>query len=639
MSSERILVVDDSLEMRDFLANTILLAEGYTVERARNGTEGLEIALEKNPDLIITDLSMPEMNGLEMLDALRQKGLSMPAILMTAEGSEDIAVRALRLGVMDYFVKPFDALELREAVKRVLGATRIGALRAGVPDQRRLQVLNTLIAVGKSVTSLLDLESILARVVEAAVYLSNAEEGTLMLVDPATGDLYVRASKNVDEGLHHTRLQVQDSLAGRVVSTGEPLLFGNEGPQKIKTAYLVQSLLYVPLKVAERVIGVLGVHNRKESSPPLSSEALGSVTALADYAAIAIVNAQLYNEADSERSKLNRILHQTQDAVLLVNDEGRIELCNPIAREFLNKAGGEKIIGKPIHDLTDNEHLLDLLQSELSGSSRTKTLQGEVRHGDRIFNAHVSQIEGLGRMIVMQDITELKELDRIKSELVTMVSHDLRSPLTAILSYVELMNRVGELNEQQQEFTQQAKQSVYAITSLINDLLDVGRIEAGLDKQREPLAIDQLAKQVVESARKQAALHRQTLNFSTASDVPQVLGNQSRLRQVFTNLVDNAIKYTPEGGEINVSILAESGQVVTVVADNGIGIPTEDQPHIFDKFYRVKSVMDTHVGTGLGLNIVQSVVESHDGRVWVQSTPGQGTTFTVMFPPYAAGSG
>ena len=119
----------------------------------------------------------------------------------------------------------------------------------------------------------------------------------------------------------------------------------------------------------------------------------------------------------------------------------------------------------------------------------------------------------------------------------------------------------------------------------------------------------------------------------------QVLGNQSRLRQVFTNLVDNAIKYTPEGGEINVSILAESGQVVTVVADNGIGIPTEDQPHIFDKFYRVKSVMDTHVGTGLGLNIVQSVVESHDGRVWVQSTPGQGTTFTVMFPPYAAGSG
>jgi two-component system, OmpR family, phosphate regulon sensor histidine kinase PhoR len=631
VSGERILVVDDSMEMRDFLSNGILKREGYTVESARNGIEGLERAASMNPDLIITDLSMPEMDGLMMLEELRRRRLNMPAILMTAEGSEDIAVRALRVGVMDYFVKPFDPMEMLDAVVRILGATRIGAMRTGVPDQKRLQALNTLIAIGKSITSLLDLETILSRVVDAAVYLSNTEEGTLMLVDPGTGDLYMRASKNVDEGMRQLRLKVEDSLAGRVVSTGEPLLVSGEGLQKIKTAFLVQSLLYVPLKFAGRVIGVLGVHNRLKQAT-ISPEAVGSVTALADYAAIAIANAQLYHEADSERSKLGRILQQTEDAVLLVSESGRVALANPVAREFLNKAEG-KAAGKSLRDITDNQQLIDLIESPIE-PGKAGVVQGEVQLEARTFNGHVSHIPGIGRMVVMQDITEFKELDRIKNELVTMVSHDLRSPLTAILSYIELLGRVGELNDQQQEFTRQARQSVYAITSLINDLLDVGRIEAGMDKQREPVAIDQIARQIADGARKQAGLKQQRFLFTTEDNLPLVYGNSTRLRQVFSNLIDNAIKYTPDGGEISISLFSESDQIVAVISDTGIGIPVDAQPHIFEKFYRVKDIANTHVGTGLGLNIVQQVVESHDGRIWVQSVPEQGTIFTLMFPPY-----
>src|SRR5690606_25531453 len=142
--------------MRDFMANVVLQGEGYRVDTARNGTEGLAAALASPPDLIITDLSMPDMSGLEMLQALREQGSRVPAILMTAEGSEDLAVQALRLGVMDYFIKPFDPEAMVEAVSRVLQASRIGSVRTGVPDQRRLQALNTLIAVGKSITSLLE---------------------------------------------------------------------------------------------------------------------------------------------------------------------------------------------------------------------------------------------------------------------------------------------------------------------------------------------------------------------------------------------------------------------------------------------------------------------------------------------------
>ncbi len=632
MSGERILVVDDSLQMREFLTGTVLAPEGFTLLTARNGHDGLELALANKPDLIVTDLAMPEMDGLQMLEALRAKGLSMPAILMTAEGSEDIAVRALRTGVMDYFVKPFDAAELLEAVKRVLSATRIGALRASVPDQRRLQVLNTLIAVGKSVTALLDLEQVLMRVVEAAVFLTGAEEGTLMLLDPASDDLYVRAAKNVQEGLRGLRLKVKDSLAGKVIKSGEPLMMAGKDLKKIKTAYLVRSLIYVPLKIGGKVVGVLGVHNRT-AERSLEPEALASVTALADYAAIAIDNAQLYVEADAERTKLNRILNQIQDAVLMVDSDARVALCNPLAAQFLTTTDPKAVIGRPIAEVTDNRSLLDLLEWS---QSEHRTQYGEVRLDQRVFNAHLSLIEGLGCVVVMQDITHLKELDRIKSELVSMVSHDLRSPLTAILSYVDLMGRMGDLNDQQKEYAGQVKQNVKAITELINDLLDVRQIEAGLDREREKVQVDALARNAAESLRSRAQQKRLSLVFQAADKLPPVLGNPVRLRQIFANLVDNAIKYTPEEGEVKVHLFQEEGQVVANISDTGIGIPLEDQPHIFEKFYRVKGVTETHEGTGLGLSIVHSIVEAHGGRVWVNSIPGMGTTFTVMLPAYDA---
>lgn len=630
MSGERILVVDDSAQIRDLLANTVLGPEGYVVDLARDGVEGMAAALTNSPDLIITDLAMPEMNGLEMVEELRKAGYQFPVILMTAEGSEDIAVRALRAGVMDYFVKPFDPQALQEAVRRILRAARIGALRAGVPDQRRLQALNTLIAIGKSVTGLLDLEMILGRVVEAAVYLSGADEGSLMLIDPDTGELYVRAAKNLESGLRNMRLPVQDSIAGRVISTGEPMLIGGAGMQKIKTHYLVHSLLYVPLKVRDRVIGVLGVHNRI-ADRPLSPQDISIVTALADYAAIAIFNAQLYEQSETERTKLERILQQTQDGVLAVDYEGRIVLCNPTARSVLQGKELGEVTGRPLTEVTQNHTLLELMRYSPAGRMNVGEIQLE---DNRILNVHVSEIKGLGHVAVMQDITHLKELDRIKSELVDMVSHQVRSPLTAILAYVELITRTGELNEQQKQFAEQVKHNVRLITETITDLLELGRIEAGMDRQREVLDLSAVAEYAVSALMNRAEMKDQHLILRTAEDTPSVLGNLARLRQMLVNLIDNAIKYTPKGGAIQVEVFGEAEQVVVRVTDTGIGIPLADQPHIFDKFYRGSSVSEEYEGTGLGLSIVKSIVDAHDGRIWVDSQPGKGTSFTVVLPAY-----
>jgi two-component system phosphate regulon sensor histidine kinase PhoR len=594
VAGEKILVVDDSKQMREFLIQLVQL-EGFEVSTAKDGSEGLSHALKDSPALIITDQAMPGLTGLAMMEELREAGSEIPAILITAEGSEEIASRALRAGVMDYFIKPFDPIELQEAIHRILGATRVGSVRTGVPDQRRLDALNTLISIGKSVTSLLDLEQILFRVTEAAVYLTGAEEGTLMLVDEETGELYVRVSKNLEAGLKSMRLAVRDSLAGRVIRTGTPLLIG-EGQQKIKTHYLVHSLLYAPLKVQERVIGVLGVHNRIVDRP-LSQADVGIISALADYAAIAIVNAQLYATSETERTKLSRIVQQIQDAVILVDYEGRVALCNYVGHEFLNGVGPEGPVGRWLADVTKNSALLDLLDDDPDQLVR----HGEVELADgRVFNAQVSEVKGVGRAIVMQDITHLKELNRIKSELLTMASHDLRSPLTAILTYVDLIDRMGDLNDKQRDFGENIKGSVQSITNLIDDLLQLNQIDAGLDKRRELASLDQVVRHTIEALKGQADVKHQLFTVSVAEDVPQVFGDPIRLRQMLMNLVSNAIKYTPEGGVVGVSLFEEGGEAVLVVSDSGIGIPAEDQPHIFDKFYRVDKNKSNFQGLGLG---------------------------------------
>ncbi|MCC6905830.1 MAG: response regulator [Anaerolineae bacterium] len=614
--------------MMKTLAELVLPAEGYVIEKAWDGAEGLEKALANPPALIITDMAMPRMTGLEMVERLTAAGKRIPVIMITAEGSEATAVRALRDGLMDYFIKPFEIDDLLAAIERVLSASRVGDMPVGVPDQAALKAANLLFDTGKSVVSSLELEDVLLRVVEGAVEMTGAEEGSLMLLDPENGELYTRASYRVEEGFRHLRLKVRDSLAGQVVNTGEPLFFGGEGIHKVKTHYLVQSLIYVPIKLRDQVIGVLGVHNR-ETSASLSALDIAMMSTLADYAAIAIANSQSFTQSERERAKLNRIFQQSQDPILLLDLEGVVSAANPAAAAVFRSAAAssDTLIGRKFTDLTASRSMLDLIaQARIRG-----TASGETQLNDeRTMNVNIGRVSGLGYVLTMQDISHLKALDKVKSEYVTTVSHDLRSPLTAILSYVELMGRVGELNERQRDFAANVRSSVEAITTLINDLLELSRIEAGLDRQREPLYVSQIVQGVVKGLKPKAGVRKQTITLNLPDDEPQILGSMVRLRQVFSNLVDNAIKYTPEGGLIDVTVFSEGGQLVAAVSDTGIGIPPEAQPHIFDKFYRVPDVEGKYEGSGLGLNIVKTIVEAHDGRIWVDST-SHGTTFTCIF--------
>lgn len=635
MPAEKILVVDDSADMRDLVATYVLRPNGYETLTANDGRRGLELAREQFPDLIIADMKMPQMSGLDLTRALQDEGRDIPVILITAEGSEELARQALRTGIADYLIKPFDPDELLKAVRRTLALAH--AKRENVRMQAelaaanasltlRLKELETLAGVGRNVTSSLELDQVLAKVVEAAVNLTGAEEGALLLLDEQTDELVMRATKNFDESFARTfRLPSEDSLAGQVLRTGVPVMVDESTPQKIKTQYFVRSLVYVPLAVRGRVIGVLGVDNR-HTKRLITEHDQQLLQALSDYAAIAIENAHLYTRSETERTQLDTVLHEIEDGVMAVDDEQRIVLINRTACEAFGVNPADAV-GHPLVTVIHNAEARELL----SGTGR----KGEITLEDgRVFNAHVTPITKVGHALVMQDITQLKRIDRIKSEFVSTVSHDLRSPLTAILGYVELLSRVGPVNEQQAEFIKRVRQSVHSITSLIGDLLDLGRLEAGLDARKEATLLPLIMRYAVDGLRQQSDAKHQTILLEAPADLPSVLANPLRLRQMVTNLLDNAVKYTPEGGAVRLAARAEGDQVVLTVSDGGIGIPAADQPYIFDKFYRASNARSDFMGTGLGLSIVRSIVENHGGRVWLESKPNEGTTFTVVLPKY-----
>jgi len=477
------------------------------------------------------------------------------------------------------------------------------------------------------VTAMLEVDEVLTSVVDAAVRLTGAEEGSLLLADDDSGQLYMRASKNFDEEFARTfRLQTQDSLAGQVLASGEPVVIDENSPKKIKTSYLVHSLIYVPLSVRGHIIGVLGVDNRKVGHT-FSEEDLTVLRAMADYAAIAIENARLFHRSEAERRKLETILSQTENGVIVVDPENRLLLMNEAAQKAFAVNGGS-LLGRSVVEAIDDPRLLDLLRTVGEGVRRE-----EIESGDgRIFNAQRTPIEGVGQAVVLNDVTHLKELDRIKSEFVTTVSHDLRSPLTAILGYVELIERAGEINDQQRDFIRRVQISVQHITDLVSDLLDLGRIESGVDTTQERTPISVLARYAVEGLRTSADTKNVDLEAELPDGLPLVSGDPIRLRQMIGNLLENAIKYTPAGGRVTIEAESEDHQIILRVTDSGPGIPPADQPYLFDKFYRGSNVVQDSPGTGLGLSIVKSIVDHHDGRIWVESRLGEGTTFTVVLP-------
>jgi len=634
MSKKKVLLAFSEDRMGDLLNRT--LVSHYQVEAVET-VQALQQSFSSfSPDILLMDDRFNASNSLQVVSGLLKEKPDFPVILFSQQDSQLTPSQVVSLGVADWLQDPFDPAELPQAVEKALGWSKRwhnwqkkGIKQVTGSLQHRVDELETMFRVGRTITSRLDLDQVLKEVVDAAVEITGAEEGSILLPDEETGELYIRASRNFQEDFVRTfRLPVNDTQAGQVFKTGEPLLSNDVDPQKIKTSYLVFSIIYVPLIFHDQIIGVLGVDNR-ESQRGFNEQNLTLLSTMADYAAIAIENAKLFSQTEVERSKLETILTQVQDGVLVVDENDGLVLVNHIVRKAFG-LDEQVLAGKKYTEVFSHRDLIMLIRGDAPHRDRM-----EIRIADeKFYQARSTQIKGVGRVISLHDISYLKELDQAKTEFVTTVSHDLRSPLTSIMGYVELIKRVGEVNDKQMEYIQRVQTGVHNITKMINEILELGKIENRLDKNFEMVLLPPIIEDVVAAQQPVLADRNQSLSVNLSKTLPAVFGDVIQLRQLVENLIGNAIKYTGRGGKIAVSGEQEKEQVILRVRDSGYGIPLEDQAKIFDRFYRAQNVTTETQGTGLGLSITKSIVENHKGRIWVDSKVGEGSTFTVVLPIY-----
>jgi len=346
----------------------------------------------------------------------------------------------------------------------------------------------------------------------------------------------------------------------------------------------------------------------------------------------------------TEKSKIKTIINCMGDGVLVCDRDSCVVLSNPAASRLL-KVSESSLLGNLLPQCNLHPELSKIIQESLSTTDKSYTSVSQElslgESGEIFLRAHTAPVrndlgETLGSVTVLQDISHLKELDKMKSEFIAMVAHELRAPLAAVEQQLTvILNKMaGEVTAKQEQLLSRAKERTKGLLTLIKDLLDISKIEAGMMVQyKEPLSLQEVAQKVVDLMRTEAEAKKLELQFSSPSKLPLIGADRNSMEGIFTNLISNAIKYTPETGKIWVTLSEEGGFVKATVSDTGIGIKKEDLPRIFDRFYRVKTAETRQiVGTGLGLSIVKSIVDAHLGSISVESEEGGGTTFTVLLP-------
>lgn len=658
---EDILIIDDSQQICELLAEYILPELGYRATVANTGRQGLQRLRQRLPDLILLDLQLPDTSGLDLLRVIAQEGYDVPVILMTAHGSEGIAVEAFRLGARNYMIKPFSETEAKAVIDQALRERRLQREKDQLTRnlQQRLQELTVLSAIGKSVSSLLDQEELLVRIVEAGVYITHAEEGFLLLRDPQANELYLRAAKNVGETrAQNLRMPIEDSLAGQVIRSGRPIRLDRSShgaTLKVKTGFLVRSILQVPLVVGNTVIGVLAVDNQ-QTDRPFSENDQYLLSALADYAAIAIENARLYEQVKGSEERYRDLFANAYDLIFTLDRQLRLQNVNKAMSSLTGYAVAE-LSGRLLQALSAPENWVVAQQSfgELLAGRAVQPFELllQRREGDPVVlevSARPLGARATGEAIhcIARDLSERRRLEAqlLQAEklsaigqLVAGVAHELNNPLTSISGYTQLLMREKNLSDTIREDLSHIHRQSERAARIVRNLLVFAREHK---PERKLINLNDVLRDTLTLRAYQLRVDNITVVTDLDPNLPQTVADPFQMQQVVLNLINNAHQaMTSKGGPGRLTLrtaevaneLSEGAvgpqMVMFSVGDTGVGIPAADLTRIFDPFYTTKPVGQ---GTGLGLSICFGIVQEHGGRIWAESEVGVGTTTIVELP-------
>ncbi|MGD6896841.1 hybrid sensor histidine kinase/response regulator [Bacillus infantis] len=494
------------------------------------------------------------------------------------------------------------------------------------------------------ISSSLDLQSILDSIVVNMCGIISADRGMIGLLNTKAAAAYAISASGVEQfmdhienGLHERLIQSKKSFAIK-----RELLAGEKGYHE-EVSYSYD--LYLPvISSKDEVIAVM-LFSRFGS--PFSEKQMDEYEALSRQVGISLDNISLYSQSEEER-KLNKdILNTVQEGIQMVSRSGAILQANRQLEEMFTCPGAagrlenlpwEIWSAEMANKVEQPDEFLAFLQNAVhSDSCEMESIIYQMKQTGQVIKMYCEGLgqedERIGTVLVHRDITKEFEVDQMKSEFVSTVSHELRTPLASILGFTELMLNRELKPDKQKKYLTTIYNEARRLTSLINDFLDVQRMEAGKQTyEKKYLRLLPIIEQVIEKQQINTDIHKIKIDDrSIGNDV--ILGDKSKVEQVFTNLISNAVKYSPGGGDIIIRLYQEDKSVLAEVEDKGLGIPEDALDKLFTKFYRVDNSDRRRIGgTGLGLSIVQEIMKAHSGSISVASSYGKGSIFTLSFP-------
>ncbi len=512
-----------------------------------------------------------------------------------------------------------------------------------------------------------------------------AEAGAICLVDHASGELVLQVyegytSEIVAADMHtpqQHRWSWDTSLAGRAARSGRALMVRDvtkETDLRPMESHL-RAELAVPISLDYHVLAVLVLDSPRSAA--FGEDALAFVSALCERAARPLYRAMKYQEVLETSTQLNQVFTSMPTGIALLDTSGRVLRSNPAWATTWDVPLPNRdkpfyvaldLVEALLPRISDPEHLIAFCNQGQASPSEVQIINVRLNEPTRFLQVlsvptrdTLGQITG--RLWAVQDVTRERELDQIKNEFVSIVSHELRTPLTSILGFTELLLAREFAPEEQKRFIKTVYDQANQLSGLVEDLLSVSRIEEG--RVKLSCWIVEIRQIILELTNQIGPLEKHRLVIHMRDPLPPVYVDRDKVKQILFNLITNAVKYSPDGGEIELSVVAGEHQqgnhqqgehqqgedragaddyplppdhppgswVVVGVRDQGIGIAEEDIPHVWERFYRVDNTNTRRIGgTGLGLHIAQSLVALHGGRIWLESELGKGSLFSFTLP-------